>query len=213
MPIRSLPAIARTIFAWPAAVALALTVGACTTTAGTGPGSGKGAAVTHLCKPQESVRFSCELQDHRLLSLCASPDLATFKGPTKDNPGYAYLVLGTSEGRVQHSYPSDPHDYKQHFYKGVSAHVIPYLFVTSEKGEFFFFSEADTDEPLGAGQWTPENLPDGWSISEKDKARACVRLLEYNPYPASGFMHDSVWRDKERERRETERDKAKAKQP
>lgn len=213
MPTRSLPAIALALFAWPAAVALAMAVGACTTTDGTGTGRDKGSTVTHLCKPQESVRFSCELQDHRLLSLCASPDMAAFKGPKKDNPGYAYLAVGAPGGGGLHSYPPNPYDYKQYFYKGVSAHVIPYLFVTSEKGEFFFFSEADTDDAQGAGQWTPENLPDGWSISENDKTRACTRLLEYDPYPASGFTNDYVWRDKERARRETEKAKVKAKQP
>lgn len=189
----------------------AVSLSACAAGPASSTADDRKAQVTHLCKPQESVRFSCELHDHRLLSMCASQDLATFKGPPKDNPGYAYLVVGTPQGVVQHSYPPNPYDYKQHFYKGVSAHVIPYLFVTSEKGEFFFFSEQDAADPQGGGGWTRENLPDGWSITTKDKSRACARVLEFDPYFAAGVTRDSVWKEKERERLEAE--KAKAKQP
>ena len=189
----------------------AILLTACAAGPASSPPATRVAQVTHLCKPQESVRFSCELHDHRLLSLCASQSLATFKGPPKDNPGYAYLVVGTPQGVVQYSYPPNPYDYKQHFYKGVSAHVIPYLFVTSEKGEFFFLSEQDAADPQGAGGWTQENLPDGWSTTTKDKSRACARVLEFDPYFATGVTHDSVWKEKERERLGAE--KAKAKQP
>ena len=190
----------------------AISLSACATGPTASPPTNRSAQITHNCKPQESVRFSCELHDHRLLSMCASQSLATFKGLPKDNSGYAYLVVGTPEGVVQYSYPPNPYDYKQHFYKGVSAHVIPYLFVTSEKGEFFFISEQDVSEPQGgAGRWTPENLPEGWSINQKDKKRACARVLEFDNYFGAGVTHDSAWKDKERERREAE--KAKAKQP
>lgn len=188
-----------------------ISLGACAMGPNAVPAADAGVLVTHNCKPQESIRFSCELHDHRLLSICASQDLATFKGPPKDNPGYAYLVVGTKMGEVQYSYPPNPYDYKQHFYKGVSAHVVPYLFVTSQKGEFFFFSEQDGGDPLGAGSWTPENLPEGWSINSKDKKRACARLLEFDPYFAAGLMNDSAWRDKVRTRLEAE--KAKANRP
>lgn len=189
----------------------AASLSACAAGLTASPAANRAAQVTHLCKPQESVRFSCELHDHRLLSMCASQDLATFKGPPKDNPGYAYLVVGTPEGVVQYSYPPNPYDYKKHFFKGASAHVIPYLFVTSVKGEFFFFSEQDAADPQGAGGWTQENLPDGWSITTKDKNRACARVLEFNPHFAAGVTQDSVWKEKERERLEAE--KTKAKQP
>lgn len=189
----------------------AVSLSACAAGPTSSPPANRAAQVTHLCKPQESVRFSCELHDHRLLSMCASPGFATFKGVPKDNPGYAYLVVGTPEGVVQYSYPPNPYDYKQHFFKDVPTNGIPYMFVASEKGEFFFLAEQDASDPLGAGQWTPENLPDGWSISEKDKQRACARVLEFDNYFAAGVMHASAWRDKERERREVE--KTKAKQP
>lgn len=144
--------------------------------------------------------------------MCTSPELSKFKGLPKDNPGYAYLVVGTPEGVVQYSYPPNPYDYKKHFYKGVSAHVIPYLFVTSEKGKFFFLSEKDVSEPQGGvGRWTPENLPDGWPIDPNDKKRSCTHVLEFDDYLGAGVMHESAWIDQERERLEAE--KAKAKQP
>lgn len=143
--------------------------------------------------------------------MCASPGFAKFKGLPKDNPGYAYLVVGTAKGVVQYSYPPYPNDYKQHFYNGVPTNGIPYMFVTSEKGEFFFMAEQDDTDPLGAGQWTPENLPVGWSISERDKKRACARVLQFDNFSEMGVTHDSVWRSKERDRREAE--KTKAKQP
>lgn len=167
--------------------------------------------VTHNCQPKETVAFSCELHDGRLLSMCASPDLAAFKGEPKDNPGYAYLVLGTPQGAVHSSYPPNPYAYKEHFFKDVSVAVIPFMFVTSDKGRFFFISERDVDDPLGAGQWTPENLPNGWTISKKEQPRACARVLEFDNYFAAGVPHASAWRDKERERSEAE--KAKVQQP
>lgn len=190
----------------------AVSLSACAADPSTAPSKPRATPVTNHCKPQETVRFSCELQDHRLLSMCASPELSTFAGLPKDNPGYAYLVVGTPEGTVQYSYPPNPYDYKKHFYKGTSAHVIPFLFVASEKGQFFFFSERDVSEPIdGVGRWTPENLPEGWSIGIKDKQRACTRLLEFNNHLGAGVMHESAWWDQERERGEAE--KAKAKQP
>lgn len=190
----------------------AVSLSACAAGPSTTPATHGATPVTHNCKPQESVRFSCELQDHRLLSMCASPELSKFKGLPKDNPGYAYLAVGTPEGVVQYSYPPNPDDYKKHFYKGVSAHVIPYLFVTSEKGKFFFLSEKDVSEPQGGvGRWTPENLPDGWPIDPDDKKRSCTRVLEFDGYLGAGVMHESAWIDQERERLEAE--KAKSKQP
>lgn len=212
-PMNNLPRLRKLVAAQARlSVVAAVALSACAVSQTSSPPAHRAAQVTHNCKPQESVRFSCELHDHRLLSMCASQSLATFKGPPKDNPGYAYLVVGTPQGVVQYSYPPNPYDYKQHFYKGVSVHVIPYLFVTSEKGEFFFLSELDVSEPQGgAGRWTPENVPDGWPITQMDKQHACARVLEFDNYFGAGLTHDSAWRDKERERREA--DKAKAKQP
>lgn len=171
----------------------------------------KGAQVTHLCKPSEEVGFSCELHDGRLLSMCASAGFAKFDGNPEDNPGYAYLALGTRTGTVQASYPPNPSDYKKNFYNGVPTNGIPYMFVTSEKGEFFFMAEQDNTDPLGAGQWTLENLPDGWLVGSKDEKRACKRVLEFSNFHAMGVTHDSVWRTKERERRKA--DEARIKQP
>ena len=202
------PTLAR-LSALPVTALLALTVSACA--AGPGETLQSATSVTHNCKPQETVGFSCELRDHRLLSLCASPGFEKFKGFPKDNPGYAYLVVGTQKGEVQYSYPPDPRDYKKHFFKGVPTNGIPYMFVTSDKGEFFFMAEQDDTDPLGAGQWTLENLPVGWSVGSKEEKRACARVLEFDNFYALGVTHDSVWRSKERERREAE--KAKAKQP
>lgn len=192
----------------PALAALTLSLSACAAGPSQPQPQHSTPPLTHNCQPQETVGFSCELHDHRLLSMCASPGFATFKGLPKNNPGYAYLVVGTPEGGVQYSYPPNPYDYKQHFFKGVPTNGIPYMFVTSEKGEFFFLAERDDIDPLGAGQWTPENLPDGWSVSEQDKTRACARVLEFNTFYAMGVTHESVWRRKERERRETEKAKA-----
>jgi hypothetical protein len=186
----------------------AIALSGCAAGPAASPATNRTAPVTHLCKPQESVRFSCALHDQRLLSMCASPSLATFKGLPNDQPGYAYLVVGTREGAVQYSYPPNPYDHKLHFYKGISTHVVPYLFVTSEKGRFFFLSERDVADPQeGAGRWTPENLPEGWSINPKDENRACARVLEFDPYFAAGVTHDSAWREKERVRLEAEETK------
>ena len=91
-------------------VATLLTVSACAA----GPTAATATTpVTHNCKPQETVGFSCELQDRRVLSLCGSPDFDQFKGEAKDNPGYAYVAIGTKQGQVQFTYPPNPEDYKK----------------------------------------------------------------------------------------------------
>lgn len=185
----------------------AISLGACA--AGPAPKSGP---VDHLCKPTEEVGFSCELQDGRMLSMCASAGFAKFAGNPDDNPGYAYLALGTRKGEVQASYPPDPRDYKSHFHKGVSAHLIPYFFVTSEKGEFFFVTEQDLDDPQGAASWTPHNLPNGWSINANGGDRACVRVLKYNFYVSASVPFDFAWKEKQRLRLEAQ-EKVKARQP
>jgi hypothetical protein len=146
-----------------------------------------------------------------LLSLCASPDFLQFKGKPMDNPGYAYLAVGTQDGAVQYSYPPDPYDYKQHMFKGVPTNGIPYMFITADKGDFFFLAEQDDTDPLGAGQWTLENLPDGWSVGSNQEKRACARVLEFDNFSAMGVTHDSVWKLKEWERRKTEKAGAKQK--
>ena len=176
--------------ALPVATLLALTVSACAA----GPTAATTTTpVTHNCKPQETVGFSCELRDHRLLSLCASPGFEKFKGLPKDNPGHAYLAVGTQKGEVQYSYPPNPRDYKKHFYTGVPTNGIPYMFVASEKGRFFFLTEQDDTNPQGAGYLAPENLPDGWDITQKDSTPPCQRTLHFENFSKLGLTHATVW--------------------
>ena len=104
------------LLTWPAAAALVLSLSACAQGPATPKTTQSAAPVTHNCKPQETVGFSCELRDHRLLSLCASPGFEKFDGLPKDNPGYAYLVVGSQDRAVQYSYPPNPADYKKHFF-------------------------------------------------------------------------------------------------
>ncbi|MFW5331411.1 hypothetical protein [Hydrogenophaga sp. ZJX-1] len=203
------PTLAR-LSALPVTALLTLTLSACAA----GPGEPKklqsATPVTHNCKPQETVGFSCELRDHRLLSLCASPGFEKFKGLPKDNPGYAYLAVGTQKGEVQYSYPPNPRDYKKHFFKGVPTNGIPYMFVASSKGKFFFLAEQDDTDPEGVGSLDPENLPDGWDIDTRGAPSPCLRLLNFENFSELGMTHETAW-FKERDRLKAE--KAKAKQP
>ena len=206
MPSPNQPSFAR-FCALPVATLLALTVSACAA----GPTAATTTTpVTHNCKPQETVGFSCELRDHRLLSLCASPGFEKFKGLPKDNPGYAYLAVGTQKGEVQYSYPPNPRDYKKHFYTGVPTNGIPYMFVSTEKGKFFYLGEQDDTDPEGVGSLESENLPDGWDIDTRGATSPCLRLLNFENFSELGFMHETAWL-RERDRLKTE--KAKAKQP
>lgn len=115
--------------------------------------------VTHNCQPKETVAFSCELHDHQLVSLCVSSEFMAYRGEPKDNPGYAYLALGSRKGDVQFRYPQDPKDYKQHMTFSMSlAGAWPHMFVNTDKGRFLHFS-LDVEEPADAN---PENAPRGW---------------------------------------------------
>jgi hypothetical protein len=126
--------------------------------------------VTHNCKPQETVGFSCELQDRRVLSLCGSPGFNQFRGAAQDNPGYAYVAIGTRQGQLQFAYPPNPEDYKKHMYFWVSISAWPHMFVATDKGSFLHFS-------LDASDMSPENAPEGWPLSETKGGSLCARRI------------------------------------
>lgn len=153
------PTLAR-LSALPVTALLALTVSACAA----GPGEPKtlqsASPVTHNCKPQETVGFSCELLDHRLLSLCVSPGFVAFKGLPNDNPGYAYVAVSTPDGKLQHAYPANPSEYKKYMSTGVTQSAWPYVDVASEKG-VFFYANGDMETPVSL---MPQNLPAGWQV-------------------------------------------------
>lgn len=157
----------------PVAALLALSLSACAA----GPGEPKprqsAAPVTHNCKPQETVGFSCELQDRRVLSLCGSPEFNQFKGEAKDNPGYAYLAIGTKKGQVQFTYPANPEEYKKHMYYWVSISAWPHMFVATDKGSFVHFS-LDIESPADAN---PENAPKDWPLSETKGGLLCAHRI------------------------------------
>lgn len=148
------------LWIWPATASLALSLTACANGPATPQASAAVATVTHNCKPQETVGFSCELRDHRLLSLCASPGFEKFTGLTKDNPGYAYLVVGTPQGQVQYSYPDKPSEYRKYLSSGTTMSAWPYVKAMTQKGTFFY-ANGDAETPVSL---TPENLPPGWHV-------------------------------------------------
>lgn len=198
------------LLTWPAAAALVLSLSACAQGPAMHKTTQSAAPVTHNCKPQETVGFSCELRDHRLLSLCASPDFLQFKGKSIDNPGYAYLAVGTPDGTVQYSHPSDPKEYKRHFFIGYPTNGIPYMFVTSTKGKFFYLNDQSDSAPEGAGSLTPENLPDGWNITQQGARSTCMRVLNFDHFRSLRMPFEGDWA-KERARIQSE--EAKGKKP
>ena len=153
----------------PAAAALVLSLSACAQGPAMHQTTQSTAPVTHNCQPQETVGFSCELRDHRLLSLCASPDFLQFKGNPIDNPGYAYIAVGSPEGKVQYSFPEDPKEYKKHMYLWVSLSAAPHMFISGNKGPFFHFS-LDEQAPADV---MPKSLPTGWSLPSGEDPSVC----------------------------------------
>ena len=150
-------------------VATLLTVSACAA----GPTAATATTpVTHNCKPQETVGFSCELQDRRVLSLCGSPGFNQFNGKAKDNPGYAYVAIGTRQGEVQFQYPQNPQDYKKYMTFSMSlAGAWPHMFVNTDKGRFLHFS-LDIKDPVDAN---PENAPQDWPLRGLGDRPLCAR--------------------------------------
>lgn len=190
MQIPSHPTLAR-LSALPVTALLALTVTVTVSACAAGPKAAP-ASVTHNCKPQETVGFSCELQDRRVLSLCGSPDFDQFKGEAKDNPGYAYVAIGTRQGQVQFSYPQNPLDYKKHMTFSMSlAGAWPHMFVKTDKGRFLHFS-LDIKEPVYAD---PENAPQDWPVRGLENGPLCARKVnrEHIDSFMSQMIDDPVW--------------------
>ena len=170
-----------------ALLALTVTVSACAA----GPKAAP-ASVTHNCKPQETVGFSCELQDRRVLSLCGSPDFDQFKGEAKDNPGYAYVAIGTKQGEVQFLYPQNPQDYKKYMTFSMSlAGAWPHMFVNTDKGSFLHFS-LDIKEPVDAD---PENAPQDWPLRDLRDRPLCARNVNRDHIDSfmSRMIDDPEW--------------------
>jgi hypothetical protein len=183
---------ARSLLAWPAAAALAIGLTACAS----GPSATKAlqnaAPVSHNCKPKETVGFSCEMQDKRLLSLCGSPDFLQFKGASKDNPGYAYTTIGTAQGEVQFTYPPKPQAYKNAMTYSVSLSGWPHMFVNTAKGSFLQFS-LDIDEPVYVN---PENAPLAWPVGATKWQSLCVAHINrhnLDPFMAQ-MIDDPQWK-------------------
>lgn len=154
--------------------------------------------VSHACQPVETVGFSCELQDGRLLSLCASSGFNEFEGAPADNPGYAYLAIGAKQGQVSYTYPPNPRDYKEHMYFWVSISAVPHMFVSSNQGAFLHLS-LDIDSPVNV---THENAPKGWPLSSSADRSLCTSQI--NRDHLDPFMAQMVKKaDWERARRET----------
>lgn len=128
---------------------------------------------THVCQPTETVGFSCELRDGRLLSLCASPGFNDFKGKPADNPGYAYLAIGTKQGKKPYTYPPNPQDYKKHMYFWVSISAVPHMFVSTDKGAFLHLS-LDIDSPA---EVTNEYVPKGWPLASSETGSLCTNQI------------------------------------
>ena len=184
------PTLAR-LSALPAAALLALTatVSACAA----GPKATPTAIpVTHHCKPQEAVGFSCELQDRRVLSLCGSPGFNEFKGEAKDNPGYAYVAVGSRQGKVQFQYPPNPQDYKKYMTFSMSlAGAWPHMFVNTDKGRFLHFS-LDIKEPVDVDL---ENAPQDWPVKGIGDHPLCARKVNRDHIDSfmSRMIDDPEW--------------------
>jgi hypothetical protein len=122
----------------------------------------QGDTATHLCKPKEVVGFSCELADHRLLSLCGSPGFNEFQGKPEDNPGYAYVAVGSKQGKVQFTHPRDPKEYKRYMTQTVSVTAQHNMFVETESGAFLSFSIGRDVEPMDQLTIDADRSPTGW---------------------------------------------------
>ena len=184
------PTLAR-LSALPVTALLALTVAVSACAAGP-KAAPTATSVTHHCKPQETVGFSCELPDRRVLSLCGSPGFNQFKGDAKDNPGYAYVAIGTKQGEVQFLYPQNPQDYKKHMTFSMSlAGAWPHMFVNTDKGSFLHFS-LDIKEPVDAN---PENAPQDWPLRGLRDRPLCARnvIRDHIDSFMSRMIDDPEW--------------------
>lgn len=127
-------------------------------------------ASTALCKTGETVGFSCELRDRRVIALCASPGFEKFQGDPKDNPGYAYLSVTSPAGQSPQSFPVQAKDYRQHMSSGVTLAGAPYLNVATDKGTFFYVN-GRADIPVSSN---PQNQPAGWTLPSNGDDSLCA---------------------------------------
>ena len=165
-----------------AALAMA-SLGACAGTGGPTPTQAQATSAaatvtqpaTHNCQPKETVAFSCELHDHQLVSLCVSSEFMAFQGEPKDNPGYAYLAIGSPSGETLHTFPENPREYKKYMAMGVTLSGWPYVTVGAEKGHFFY-ANSNIEIPVSV---TAENLPAGWKVapSPTREASYCIQTM------------------------------------
>jgi hypothetical protein len=149
------------------------------------------AAPQALCKTGETVGFSCEMRDRRVIALCASPGFEKFQGDPKDNPGYAYVRVGTPQNDSVYIYPDDPKDYKKHMYYWVSLSAEPHMFIAAEKGPFLHFS-LDEKSPVDLRL---ENLPQSWqqaSLGGPDLCAHKIRRDDLDPFMAQ-MMRKAAW--------------------
>ena len=128
------------------------------------------AAPQALCKTGETVGFSCEMRDRRVIALCASPGFERFQGDPKDNPGYAYLTITNTAGQTPQSFPVQAKDYRQHMSTGVTLAGAPYLNVGTEKGTFLYVN-GRADIPVSSN---PQNQPAGWSLPSNGDDSLCT---------------------------------------
>lgn len=151
----------------------------------------KAMATPSPCKSGDTVGFSCEMRDHRVIALCASPGFEQFQGDPKDNPGYAYVSVGSTQGISEYIYPDDPHEYKKHMYYWVSLSAAPNMFIATEKGTFLHFS-LDEQSPVDLMQ---EKLPQSWqkaSLVGPDLCAKKVRRDNLDPFMAQ-MMRKAAW--------------------
>ncbi|MFN3494803.1 MAG: hypothetical protein ACK40L_09865 [Hydrogenophaga sp.] len=169
----------------------AIALSGCAAGPAASPATNRTAPVTHLCKPQETVGFSCELTDQRVLSLCGSHDFTQFQGKPEDNPGYAYVVLGTRQGEVQFQFPENPLDYKKHMTQTVSVSAQQNMFVATEGGAFLQFAMGRDVEPDEQAMFVAKKAPPGWwPQGTSDLEPSCAR--RYNDEHLGSFMTQMV---------------------
>lgn len=169
----------------------AISLTACAAGPASSPPATRAAQVSHLCKPQETVGFSCELTDQRVLSVCGSPGFNQFQGKPEDNPGYVYAAIGTRQGQVQFQHPANPQDYKRYMTQTVSLSAQQNMFVTTDKGAFLQFAMGRDVEPHEQAMIIANNAPPGWwSQPASTSEPSCAR--RYKDDHLGSFMSQMV---------------------
>lgn len=174
----------------------AISLGACAAGPAASPATDAGVQITHLCKPQETVGFSCALADQRVLSLCGSPGFVQFQGKPADNPGYAYVVIGSRRGQVQFQHPQNPQDYKKYMSQTVSVSAQQNMFVTTEQGAFLQFAMGRDVEANEQAMIVATNAPPGWwSLPSSTSEPRCVHRYKHDNLAAfmSQMVDDPDW--------------------